>query len=162
MLPEMIQFYRVRDQFGFLSNFSKHPIEIAGKTWPTTEHYFQAQKFAGTEHEEVIRLAKSPREAADMGRDRNRPLRKDWEEAKVGVMHEAVYAKFTQHKDLGEQLLSTREAILVEHTKNDSYWGDGGDGSGKNMLGRVLMQLRSNLVIEESLAYLKVLMSANP
>ena len=44
-----------------------------------------------------------------------------------------------------ELLLSTGDATLVEHTENDSYWGDGGDGSGKSMLGRVLMEVRDEL-----------------
>ena len=50
-------------------------------------------------------------------------------------MHEAVLAKFTQHADLREILLATGDARIVEHTENDAYWGDGGDGSGKNRLG---------------------------
>ena len=52
-----ITFYRVREPYGEFSNFSPHPIELKGRTWPTSEHYFQAQKFAGTEYEETIRLA---------------------------------------------------------------------------------------------------------
>ena len=60
-------------------------------------------------------------------------------------MRKAALAKFTQHDDLQVLLLSTGDAKLVEHTTNDSYWGDGGDGSGKNMLGRILMEVRENL-----------------
>ena len=55
-----ILFYRPKKPHGEFSNFSPHPIEIDGKVWPTSEHYFQAQKFAGTEQEERVRLAKSP------------------------------------------------------------------------------------------------------
>jgi ribA/ribD-fused uncharacterized protein len=47
-----ILFYRVNEPYGFFSNFSKHPITLNGKEWPTTEHYFQAQKFVGTPYEE--------------------------------------------------------------------------------------------------------------
>jgi ribA/ribD-fused uncharacterized protein len=60
-------------------------------------------------------------------------------------MREAVRAKFTQHEDLRKILLGTQDALLVEHTPRDSYWGDGGDGSGKNMLGRILMEIRAEL-----------------
>jgi ribA/ribD-fused uncharacterized protein len=60
-------------------------------------------------------------------------------------MLEAVRAKFTQHDDLKEILLGTGDAKLVEHTEWDSYWGDGGDGSGKNRLGHILMQVREEL-----------------
>jgi hypothetical protein len=44
-----------------------------------------------------------------------------------------------------EILLNTGEATLVEHTRNDSYWADGGDGSGRNILGKLLMQVRQEL-----------------
>ena len=42
-------------------------------------------------------------------------------------------------------LLATGETLLVEHTANDNYWADGGDGSGKNRLGQLLMRLRDEL-----------------
>jgi ribA/ribD-fused uncharacterized protein len=83
--------------------------------------------------------------AARMGRDRKRPLRRDWESVKVQIMREAVLAKFSQHEELTQILLSTGEAKIVEHTENDSYWGDGGDGGGKNMLGIILMEVRREL-----------------
>ena len=140
-----IQFYRVSEPYGEFSNFSPHPFELKGKAWPTTEHYFQAQKFAGTEHEELVRLAKSPMVAARMGRSRERPLRQDWETAKEDIMREALLVKFTQHPALRSLLLSTGDAELIEHTTNDRYWGDGGDGRGKNRLGLLLVELREKL-----------------
>ena len=132
---DVIRFYSVGGEYGCFSNFSPHPIVLKGKTWPTSEHYFQAQKFAGTPDEEEVRQAKSPMIAARMGRSRKRPLRKDWESVKDAIMHEAVLAKFTQHADLREILLGTGDSEIVEHTAKDAYWGDGGDGSGKNRLG---------------------------
>jgi N-glycosidase YbiA len=140
-----IHFYGVGDDYGAFSNFAPYPVVLKGKTWPTTEHYFQAQKFAGTPDEEAVRLAKSPMIAARMGRSRKRPLRRDWESAKDAIMHEAVLAKFTQHPALRDLLLATGDATLVEHTANDRYWGDGGDGSGKNRLGQTLMRVRDEL-----------------
>lgn len=140
-----IRFYRLNEPYGEFSNFSPHPIHLNGRVWPTSEHYFQAQKFAGTEHEEEIRLAKSPMIAARMGRSRQRPLRADWGSVKDDIMREALEAKFTQHRALRSMLLKTQDAELIEHTKNDSYWGDGGDGSGKNRLGQLLMELRGRL-----------------
>ncbi|HEY1110322.1 MAG TPA: NADAR family protein [Opitutaceae bacterium] len=144
MIP--ILFYRVNEPYGAFSNFSPHPFQLKDKVWPTSEHYFQAQKFAGTEHEEEIRLIVSPMVAARAGRSRKRPFRADWATVRDDVMREALRAKFTQHADLRELLLSTGDARLVEHTTNDSYWGDGGDGSGRNRLGELLMELRADLV----------------
>jgi ribA/ribD-fused uncharacterized protein len=140
-----INFYHLNEPHGAFSNFARYPIRLHGKTWPTSEHYFQAQKYAGTPREEEIRQAKIPSEAARLGRDRKLRLRPDWESVKDAVMREAVLAKFTQHDELRKLLLGTGEATLVEHTENDSYWGDGGDGSGRNMLGRILMEVREEL-----------------
>jgi ribA/ribD-fused uncharacterized protein len=116
-----INFYSVSGDYGCFSNFSPHPITLKGKTWPTSEHYFQSQKFAGTSDEEEVRQARSPMVAARMGRSRKRPLRQDWEAVKDSIMHEAVLAKFTQHADLRGVLLATGDATIVEHTSNDAY-----------------------------------------
>ena len=140
-----IRFYRISEPYGEFSNFSAHPIDLKDRIWPTAEHYFQAQKFAEAEHQEAIRGAKSPMIAARMGRSRQRPLRGDWEMVKDELMCEALHAKVTQHANLRAMLLSTGDAELIEHTRNDRYWGDGGDGTGKNRLGQLLMELRSEL-----------------
>jgi hypothetical protein len=140
-----IRFYRVDEPYGCFSNFSRHPIALDGLEWPTSEHYFQAQKFAGTSHAEAVRQAQTAMAAAQMGRERHRPLRPDWEQIKDDAMRTAVRAKFTQHEELKQILLGTGDEQLIEHTANDSYWADGGDGSGRNMLGRILMELRAEL-----------------
>ncbi|MEK7950270.1 NADAR family protein [Luteolibacter soli] len=140
-----IHFYSVGDPYGEFSNFAAYPITLGKKKWPTSEHYFQAQKFENPADREEVRKANSPMLAARLGRDRKKKLRKDWEAVKVGIMRQALEAKFTQHAELKELLLSTGTAKLIEHTANDSYWGDGGDGTGKNVLGLLLMKLREKL-----------------
>ncbi len=80
-----------------------------------------------------------------MGRQRTRPLRKDWESVKDEIMYAALRAKFTQHFELRSKLFETGNAKIIEHTTKDRYWGDGGDGSGKNMLGILLMKLRAEV-----------------
>jgi ribA/ribD-fused uncharacterized protein len=144
-VPTTIEFYSVGDAYGELSNFAAYPIQLGGKRWPTSEHYFQAQKFEDKADQEEVRRAKTPMLAAQLGRDRRRKLRRNWESIKVQVMRDALRAKFTQHDDLRTLLLETGDARLVEHTENDDYWGDGGDGRGKNMLGRLLQDLRDEL-----------------
>ena len=145
-----IFFYRQDNLHGYFSNFWPAPIGLEGKIWPTSEHYYQAQKFHDPEMQEYIRISSSPSDSAQRGRDRAFPLRPDWEEVKDGVMYRALEAKFTQHPDLREKLLETQEAFLVEHTRNDAYWADGGDGSGQNKLGYLLMRLRDALRNGES------------
>jgi len=137
-----IRFYSANGPYGCFSNFSAYPIVIDGVTYPTTEHYFQSQKFADETIRRKVRTARTPMEAARLGRDRNHPLRKGWESMKDEVMLRALRAKAEQHEEFREVLLSTGQAVIIEHTENDSYWGDGGDGSGKNRLGKLLMKVR--------------------
>ena len=140
-----IYFYKINDKYGCFSNFSHHAFVINDKMWLTSEHYFQAQKFHGTEYEETIRLLKSPMEVAKMGRDRNLPLRVDWEKVKDDIMRKGVFEKFSQNKLIRNILLSTGEEVIIEKTMDDYYWGCGKDGSGKNMLGKILMEVRDML-----------------
>ena len=141
----IIKFYSISDVFGEFSNFAAYPITLKNKRWPTSEHYFQAMKFASLADQNEIRKAKTPMAAARKGRDRKRTLKRNWESIKDNVMREALLAKFTQHKMLRMRLLSTKDAMLIEHTENDKYWGDGGDGKGKNMLGQLLMEVRDSI-----------------
>lgn len=141
-----IKFYSVNDKYGEFSNFALFQIKLKGKIWQTTEHYFQAQKFDDKKYQEKIRKAQTPMKAADLGRSRKVKILKNWDNRKDNVMYEALKAKFTQHLDLKELLLETEGKILIEHTENDNYWGDGGDGKGKNKLGKLLMKLRDELM----------------
>lgn len=141
-----IYFYSNREEpYGCFSNFSGHGFELDGAYWATSEHYFQAQKFAGTPHLEEIRRASSPKQAAEMGRDRARPLRADWEQVKDEIMRKAVQRKFETHADIREILLSTGEEDIVENAPNDYYWGCGKDGTGQNKLGQILVEVRNRL-----------------
>ena len=79
--------------------------------------------------------------AALEGRNRNNPLRADWELVKDDIMRLAVLEKFKQNPEIAKLLISTGEKLIFEHTANDFYWGDG-LGSGKNMLGIILMETR--------------------
>jgi ribA/ribD-fused uncharacterized protein len=130
-----------------------------GKIWPTSEHYFQAQKFVG--HEEIVEKVRTAKngckdrreiplslsdEAALLGRKTDFPKREDWHDVRDDVMFKIVFAKFQQNQEIKNILLSTGNCRLVEHTKNDNYWADGGDGSGKNMLGVILMKVRDALM----------------
>jgi N-glycosidase YbiA len=147
-----IYFYSTREQpYGCFSNFSAHGFELDNLWWSTSEHYFQAQKFIGTNHLEEIRLAKTPKQAADMGRERTRPLREDWEQVKDEIMKKAVLCKFETHADIREILLATNDKLIIENAPGDYYWGCGRDGSGTNKLGQILMEVREILAQKSSI-----------
>jgi len=143
-----IKFYSTEETYGFLSNFSSNSVLVNGITWPTVEHWYQAQKFIGKEGFEAVLRADTPARAKKIGSNKNSPygpLRKDWEEIKEDVMFAGLVAKFTQNRKLSERLLATGNVHLVEHAKKDSYWGDGGNGNGRNRLGALLERVRDEL-----------------
>ena len=81
-----ILFYSTSDKYGEFSNFATYSFMLDGKRWPTSEHYFQAQKFEDEAYREKIRKTASPMIAARLGRSRKVKIRRDWESAKIDVM----------------------------------------------------------------------------
>jgi ribA/ribD-fused uncharacterized protein len=142
---KVIQFYSKKGDYGCFSNFYPSPFSVNKKLYRTVEHYFQSKKFEGLEQEQIVIDAPTPAKAFKLGRTKTVKRRGDWEVVKNDIMYEGLKYKFSIHKDLRDKLLETGEAKLVEHTVKDSYWADGGDGSGKNMLGKLLMKLRDEL-----------------
>eukprot|EP00727_Mastigamoeba_balamuthi_P014072 m51a1_g9288 putative swarming motility protein ybia (261) ;mRNA; r:19390-20354 len=148
---EAVLFYDPPDPYFELSNFWPcRSLVVDGVAWPTTEHLYQASKFADEALRTRVRLLPTPRAAFDFTRDpaNAKLVRGDWDDAKVDVMRGALRHKFTQDEALRDLLLATGEAPLVEHSAVDPFWGDGGDGSGRNVLGRLLMDLRQELARE--------------
>ncbi|CAF0796903.1 unnamed protein product [Adineta steineri] len=146
MTDEPIYFYDLDAPYGEFGNFYPAPIQLDGLTWPTSEQYFQAQKFI-LQREQYMHILESPtpRKAFDYARAHTSLVRSDWDYVKDDIMYDACLAKFQQHPKLKELLLSTGDRTLIEHTKNDSYWADGGDGTGRNQLGITLMKVRHHL-----------------
>ncbi len=141
----MIRFYKVSEKYGEFSNFSPYEVVVLGMVWKTSEHYFQARKFQDSSLVIKVMDASTPMEAANIGRDRSYPIREDWDTIKLEVMKEVTLAKFTQHENLKELLLSTGSEKIVEASPYDYFWGEGADGSGKNYLGRILMEVREDI-----------------
>ncbi|MFM7983287.1 MAG: NADAR family protein [Candidatus Fonsibacter sp.] len=141
-----IHFYKESDVYGEFSNFARYPIVIEDVIWHTSEHYFQAMKFPhDRDYQEKIRTTKARRDIKRLGGNREIKLRPDWEGVKEDILVIALRAKFDQYPELKQLLLSTAGKSLVEHTENDNYWGDAGDGSGLNRLGELLVELRDYL-----------------
>lgn len=90
-----------------------------------------------------IVVAESPSEAKSLGRALDIELKK-WDAMCYQIMLSACLGKFSQHRLARETLLSTENAILIEH-RPDPIWGDKMDGSGKNWMGQILEQVRRAL-----------------
>jgi ribA/ribD-fused uncharacterized protein len=125
------------------SNFAAAPFLYLGRLYPTAEHAYQAAKVADPVKSEEVANAKTPGLAKALGR--RYKDRKDWDQVKVDVMTEIVRAKFQQHDDLAELLVSTGDSVLEEgNAWGDSFWGVY-KGRGRNELGKILMKIRSEL-----------------
>jgi ribA/ribD-fused uncharacterized protein len=141
-----IRFFSQSATHSEFSNFAPFPVDLDGKRWPTSEHYYQAQKFTDAELQTKIRKAEKPvitKKLADKHRDRIRP---DWDAVKDQVMYRVVRRKFELHAALRELLLATGEEEILEDAPNhDAYWGIGQDGNGQNKLGKIIERIRAEL-----------------
>ena len=110
--------------------------------YPTSEHAYQASKFEDEELIEEVRAARSPMESKNIAKKYKDRQIKNHSEIKVGIMKEIVRAKIEQHDEVRETLLSTGDAVIIENSPVDAFWGGGADQNGENQLGKILMSLR--------------------
>ncbi|KVN85996.1 NADAR family protein [Burkholderia ubonensis] len=145
-----IRFYRANEEpYGRFSNLYKRPIVFEGETFKTSEHAYQAGKARKPQVREWILAAPSPALVAMAAHGLYWwDIRSDWSKIKFDRMRDVLRAKFGQHDDLRELLLSTGNARLVESATVDNpvnrLWGEV-NGVGKNMLGTLLMEVREEL-----------------
>jgi ribA/ribD-fused uncharacterized protein len=145
-----ISFYRANERpYGVLSNLYRREIEFEGRIFPTSEHAYQAGKAIKPAVREWIQAAPSPSLAAMAAHGLYTwDVVPNWAIVKFDRMRAVLRAKFTQHPDLAEVLVSTGRKRLVEvGTVNNAVnrlWGEV-NGKGENMLGVMLMELREQL-----------------
>lgn len=143
----MIKFWTTRGQWGWMSNFSNHPITVDDKRFATTEHYYQAMKATNDEDFEKVRTAKTPKEAKDIAN--KIALRPDWEEVKYDIIKEALRLKIQSYDFMRHMLIESGDKELVEDSPYDYIWGLGKDGTGQNLLGKAWMEIRTEVQSEE-------------
>lgn len=149
-IEQPILFYRANQKWGEFSNLYKREIEFEGRLFPTSEHAYQFGKIAKEETREWVMLAPYPHLVPAICHGLfSYDIVPNWNKIKVDRMRRVLRAKFTQHEDLKELLLSTENRQIVEDSKFDSYWGIGKNGKGKNVLGKLLMERRSELRRDE-------------
>ena len=157
-----IRFFTVKGKFALFSNFASTPLTINAKEYQTVEHYFQSAKFLETDQEyaEVVRLAETPLEAKKLGQSREHQIHPEWANSRKGegisvqIMRRALFSKALQNSGFKNLLLSTKnDEVLIEASPYDSFWGEGRNKTGKNMLGKLLMELREMLRSHIDLMY---------
>jgi ribA/ribD-fused uncharacterized protein len=146
-----IRFYRANEKpYGAFSNLFRRPIVFDGATFPTAEHAYQAGKARRPEVREWLMAAPSPALLAMAAHGLYQwDITPSWSTIKFDRMRAVLHAKFTQHSDFRNLLVSTGSAHLVESATVDNpvnrLWGEV-NGVGKNMLGVLLMELRKQLL----------------
>jgi hypothetical protein len=64
---------------------------------------------------------------------------------KIPIMESIIESKFTQCPHARSLLQATDNTPLIENVPDSTFWGIGHDGKGKNMLGKLLEELRAKL-----------------
>ena len=153
----MISFTKVKLPYGWLGNMSPYPVEYEGKYYRTTEALFQCMRFEGyPEVQKIIMAQKSPMGAKMKAKKFRRELGVKinmGDEADLERMRICLRLKINQHNNLKEMLLLTGDSIIIEDSSkrpNESglIWGAAlidGEWVGKNVLGKLWMNLREEL-----------------
>lgn len=129
-----------RGDYGFLSNFHLCVVEHNGIEYISAEHAYQASKSLSDVDKYIIWSQETPGKAKQQGK--RITLREDWDSIKQTQMKEILIAKFYNY-ELRQKLLATDGLVLVEgNTWGDTYWGQSPIGTGENMLGKLLMEVR--------------------
>ena len=141
------------------SNMHEAPIQVEGITFPTVEHYFQwakAKQFGDAAAQAKILKTPSPKSVKAIGKKVTPFDDAQWSERKDQVMRTAVKAKLMQHPEILKKLMDTGDRLIGEANPRDKYWGIGTSSDtafakkperwkGKNTMGKILMDLRSEL-----------------
>jgi hypothetical protein len=133
----------------FLSNM--YPAQIFYKKWiyPATENAYFAWRTTSEQFRLDLQMMTpmQAKEFSDTPEYRDSRREEATPEARVLAMAYFVNQKFFSHDELGDKLLATEDAVLIE----GNSWGDtlfGFDmvrGFGHNALGRMTMRTRTRL-----------------
>lgn len=138
-------FFYERD-FYVLSNFSAFRLHWKGEHFDTSEAAYHWEKFPDEPLiQSDILCAPSAHEAFKIAEVSARYRRADWDAVKVDIMRDVLRAKAAQHEYVRRKLLATGDRELVEDSWRDSFWGWGPSRDGKNMLGKLWMEIRAEL-----------------
>lgn len=144
-----IRFWGKNGVYFEFTNFYIRPVKIDDNIWLSTEHYYQINKFTDPEIIKEMKNVRLPKDIYNLANVKYKSkIRKDWSQVRLDIMRKAIYEKFNQNSDLKKLLLSTNNAILIENSPYDSFWGVGGFGNKyidgtNNWLGKILMETRA-------------------
>lgn len=145
------QVFFYEQDFYVLSNFSSFRLDWRGHEFDTSEHAYQWEKFdtgqfAGMAIQRGIKLCRSAHEAFKLAEEYRASRRVDWDWVKTIIMGNILRAKVGQHEYVRRKLLETGNRQLIENSWRDDFWGWGPNRDGQNMLGKLWMEVRAELL----------------
>lgn len=130
-------------RYRFLSNFHPAVVKFNHIEFPTVEHGYVAARTLDIKAQEAIAALPSPAAAKKAGK--TLVIRDDWDAVKLIYMEDLLRQKFVG--PLADALIATAPMELIEgNWWGDTFWGESPVGQGKNHLGKLLMQIREDLI----------------
>ena len=165
---EPINYFSRSKDNKWLSTFNKgNPFEFKGRKYATVEHAFHSQKVVcGEESTESKKyqdlftmdtpnyMGDDPKEAKKNGSKKsmksmgNISICKTWDDDRVGIMKQITDTYYQANPELKEKLINTgKQPLIHKGFAIDAFWGmkgkKGEPDVGKNMHGKILMELRN-------------------
>ena len=156
----MIGFFHENEEYGCFSNWYHAEFDYAGQHYVNSEQFMMYHKvlmFRKYELADQIIQTNDPAKCKKIAGQKFPEFDSElWEKTCVAIVKRGVKAKFLQNRDILKILLNTGNAILAECSPYDKKWGIGIDindpqrlvianWKGKNLLGRILMEVREEL-----------------
>lgn len=138
-----------KGEYRWLSNFVEVEVEWEGRIYKSVEHAYQSAKSLDKEWKRFCRSDVSSGKVKRASKDIE--IRDDWEAIKKSVMKNLLIKKFSDER-FRSKLLATGNTYIIEgNTWGDTFWGvDMKSGEGENILGLMIMEIRSSLKNEFS------------
>ncbi len=143
---KQVLFYE--NEFYCLSNFSSFAVEEDGIIYMTSEHLYHCKKFNDENSKDIkdqIMKSLSAHDALKIATKNKALRRSDWDDVKLKIMKEILFLKVNQHPYIKKKLLDTAGREIIENSWRDDFWGWGENKDGKNMLGKLWMEIRGEL-----------------
>ena len=135
---------------------------VEGNTFNCAEQFMMHGKallFRDTVTAAKILAAAHPRQHKALGRKVTPFDDAVWKRERMTIVRAGSHAKFTQNPALLQKLLATAGTVLVEASPYDKIWGiglaatdprakDPAQWRGQNLLGKILTELREQLIAE--------------
>ena len=132
-----------RYDYHTLTNECVTPFAVDGTEFLTAEHYYQWQKFADNMIKAKIVNADTARKAKHIARINKHLAKNNFD--KYSAMVDSVTKKINSNPRIAAELKRTGNSNIVLHRLNSNLWGDGGNGTGLNLLGTILVDVRKTL-----------------